>query len=69
VAGEAPTVPGGELARVQRERRDLALADAHLDAAPDKPGIKRLVTGIHAHVGIRRHTQDDPLIEIRERGR
>jgi hypothetical protein len=38
VLGEAPLVPGRELARVQCDRGDLALADADFHASPDEVG-------------------------------
>ena len=38
VLGERARVPAGQLAGVQRDRSDLALADARLDAAADQAG-------------------------------
>ena len=50
-------VPAGELAGVQRDREDLALGDAGLDAAADQPRVERVVAGVEAQIGVRRDPQ------------
>lgn len=69
VAGEAAAVRCCGLAGVEHHRGDLALADAHLDAAADLARAERVVAAVHPHVGIGWHAQDDPGVEIRRLGR
>jgi hypothetical protein len=48
VLGERARVSAGELAGVQRDRDDLAVADAGFDAATDQARVQRVVAGIEA---------------------
>lgn len=57
----------GELAGVERDRRDLGLGDADLDAPPGQPRVQRVVAGIEAQVGIGRHPGHPAAVQIRER--
>jgi hypothetical protein len=65
VLGEHPLVPTRQLARVQRDRRDLALAGANLDPPPDQARIQRVIIGIEADVRTERHPDHSPAIQIR----
>ena len=47
-------VPAGELAGVQRDREDLRVADADLDAPADQAGIERVVAGVKAQIRVGR---------------
>ena len=58
-------MPAGELASVQRDRDDLALADAHLDAATDKVRVERVVVGIEPDVRIGRRAGHEATIKIK----
>jgi hypothetical protein len=52
---EAALVAAGQLAAVQRDRRDLLVVDAHLHAPADQPGVERVVIGVDADVRIGRN--------------
>ncbi len=54
VLGEAAPVAGGDLARVEGDGADLALADPDLDPPSGKTGVERVVVGVEAQVGLRR---------------
>ena len=49
----------------QRDRDDLALADAHLDATPDELRIQRIVVGVKPDVRIGRHPGHPAPIQVR----
>ncbi len=65
--GEHTPMLGGQLAGIERDRDDLMLRDAHLDAPADQPWIQRVVVAVDVHVWLWRHPDDDPTVEIRTR--
>jgi len=48
VLGKRARMAARDLTAVQRDRGDLTLIDANVDAAPDESGIQRVVAGIEA---------------------
>src|SRR6266545_3266084 len=68
MSSEAPRVAAGELAAVQAEGEDLGLGDADLDAAPDEPGIERVVVGLKPQVRVGTDARDPASIDIRRDG-
>src|SRR6516165_1514933 len=55
MAGEAARVARRELARIQRDRSDLTLAHAQLDAAAGEARIERVVVGVKAQIRLLGH--------------
>ena len=68
-AGEHARVAAGELAGVQRDRRDLGLRDAHLDAAADQARVQRVVVTVKAQVGLGGHARHEPAVAVGHRRR
>ena len=56
-------VPAGELAGVQRDRGELALADANFDATADEVRVQRVVVGVEPDVRIGRHPRHPAAVE------
>ena len=52
VLGKRPRMAARELTAVQRDRGDLTLIDANVDAAPNQAGIQRVVAGIETQIPV-----------------
>src|SRR5207253_11304893 len=53
-----------ELAGAERDRRDLGLAGADLDAAASQARIERVVVAVKAQIGLRRHAGHEAHVGV-----
>jgi hypothetical protein len=60
--GEAAAVASRQLARVEGDGDELALADAKLDPAAGEAGVDRVVVGVPAQVGLLGDAGDEAVV-------
>lgn len=65
MARERTGVPARDLAGVEHDPEDFAVADPDLDALADEVGIQRVVAGIEANVGIATDPEHPAPIGVR----